>query len=99
MAFALQMQGRLREASKHYNMALIRRDEPVNPMVLILAARNRADLGDVAGALTLLDRCPGSMWDDSSFRSLYLSWCDDLEPLGRRVTSSGYPDDDIQTEE
>lgn len=92
MALALQIQGRLKEASKHYDIALIRRDEPINPMVLILAARNRADLGDAAGALDLLDRCPGSMWDDPSFRSLYLSWCDDLESIASSVPPSGGTD-------
>ena len=79
LALALQVQGFLTEASKHYDVALIRRDVPVNPVTLVLAARVRADLSDVAGALDLLDRCPGSMWDDPKFRELYLAYVDQLE--------------------
>ena len=48
-------------------------------MTLVLAARVRADLSDVAGALDLLDRCPGSMWEDPKFREFYLSYVDRIE--------------------
>jgi hypothetical protein len=79
LALALQVQGFLTDASKHYDIALIRRDVPVNAVTLVLAARVRADLSDVAGALDLLDRCPGSMWEDAKFRELYLHYVERIE--------------------
>jgi hypothetical protein len=76
---SFQLQGFITEAAVRYDIALLRRDVPSNSMIMILAARNRADLGDTAGAIALLDRCPASLWDDATFRALYLSWSDELE--------------------
>ena len=71
LALALQAMGQLEEANLHYDIALSRRDEYDNPLVFILAARARAELGDYGGALELLDRCAGDLVEDPGFRDLY----------------------------
>ena len=74
LALALQTKGRHEDAARHYDIALIRRDEADNPIVFVLAARAHADGGDYDGALELLDRCPGDFANDEGFQDLYLHY-------------------------
>lgn len=81
LALALQASGRPAEAAHHYDVALIRRDEPDNWLAMILAARAHAESGDPTRALEVLDRLPGELLDSAGLRKLYLQMSDEEASL------------------